>query len=66
MIRDKIVSALIRAISYDSGTQTMIVEFTDGSMKYHAPVLYDTYRSVVHSRFPEKTYHQYLRMHVLV
>jgi hypothetical protein len=65
MIRDRIFSPHIHAVRYDSGTQTMIVEFTDGSLKYHAPVPVDTYQSVVHSRFPEKTYHHYLRAHVL-
>jgi hypothetical protein len=65
MIRDRIFSPLIHAVSYDAGMQIMIVEFTDGSLKYHMPVLYDIYRSIVHSRFPEKNYHQLLRAHIL-
>ncbi len=65
MIRDRIVSPLIRAVSYDIATQTLFMEFTNGSEQQFSPVSYQMYQSLVHSRFPEKTYHQYLRTHLL-
>jgi hypothetical protein len=66
MIRDKIISSLIRAVRYDGSTLTMVVEFVDGSQKKHVSVPYEIYQAIVNSRFPAKTYHQFLRSHVFV
>jgi hypothetical protein len=61
MIRDKVKSPEILAVSYDTATQTLIIELSDKSILRHSPVSYETYDLLVHSRFPEKIYHRYLR-----
>ena len=66
MIRDRITSPLIHAVTYDIATQTMAVEFTSGRGRNFSPVPYEIYRSIIHSRFPEKTFRQLVRTRVLV
>jgi len=65
MIRDRIRSAGISAISYDSSGLKLVVEFTRGSTATHSPVSYDIYHAIVSSRFPEKIYHHFIRDHIL-
>jgi len=65
MIWDRIASRLIHAIGYDIGPRTMVVKFTDGSVKYHSPVPISIYQAIAHARFPEKTYRHYVKEHVL-
>jgi len=65
MIRDRITSATIRALSYDHITSAVIVEFTAGYRLRHAPVTYTVYHAIASSRFPEKTYRHLVADHVL-
>jgi len=65
MIRDRIRSAGISAISYDSSGLILVVEFTTGSRSTHSPVSYDIYNAIISSRFPEKVYHHFIKEHIL-
>jgi hypothetical protein len=58
MIRDRIVSQDIRAVSYDAASCTLCVEFANKSIARHAPVDYAVYSTLVNSRFPKKIYRQ--------
>ena len=65
MIRERIRSATIQAISYDQVTSAVIVEFTAGKRSRHAPVPYSVYHAIASSRFPEKTYRHLIADRVL-
>jgi hypothetical protein len=65
MIRERVTSATIRALSYDHIASAVIVEFTAGYRSRHAPVPYTVYQTIVSSRFPEKIYRHLLADHVL-
>ena len=65
MIRERLHSAIIRAISFDKMTSAIKVEFTSGAIAVHAPVPYETYHTVASSRFPEKIYRHLLDSNVL-
>lgn len=65
MIRDRIRSAGIRAISYDSPGLVLVVEFTGGSIAKHSQVSYDIYNAIISSRFPEKIYRHFIKEHIL-
>jgi hypothetical protein len=56
MIRSRLYNPVIKAVSYDAETQTLVVEFTAGGVVRHSPVPYGTYLSLVNSRFPKKIY----------
>jgi hypothetical protein len=61
MIRSRLYNPVIKAVSYDAERKTLIVEFTNGSIVRHTPVPYETYLSLVNSRFPEKIYRHQIR-----
>jgi hypothetical protein len=65
MIRDRIRSAGIRAISYDSTGLVLSVEFSTGSTTHYSPVSYDVYHTIISSRFPEKIYRHFIKEHIL-
>jgi hypothetical protein len=65
MIRERITSATIRAISYDHITSAVIVEFAAGYHSRHTPVPYTVYHTIASSRFPEKMYRHLLADRVL-
>ncbi len=56
MVWDRFVSNDIRELGYDVGTRTMAVVFADKTKKFHAPVPYPLYASIVHARFPLRLY----------
>jgi KTSC domain len=56
MIRSRLYNPVIKAVSYEAETKTLVVELTTGSVVKHSPVPYETYLLLVNSRFPEKVY----------
>jgi hypothetical protein len=56
MIRSRLYNPVIKAISYDAETKTLVIEFTRGTTVKHSPVPYAAYLVLVSSRFPERVY----------
>jgi len=56
MIRNRLHNHLIKTVSYDKDTKTMVVELTQGNVVKYSPVPYELYSTLANSRFPEKVY----------
>jgi hypothetical protein len=65
MIRERINSATIRAVSFDQTSSTLMVESKDGTVARHGPVNYAVYHAIASSRFPEKIYRHLIADHGL-
>ena len=56
MIRSRLYNPVIKAVSYEAETRTMVIELVQDRVVRHSPVPYETYLLLVNSRFPEKVY----------
>lgn len=65
MIRERIISSTIRAVSFDQSSSTLVVESKEGTVTRHSPVKYDSYHAIVSSRFPDRIYRHLIVDHIV-
>ena len=65
MIRERVISSTIRAVSFDQSSSTLAVESKEGTVTRHSPVKYVSYHAIASSRFPERIYRHLIADHVI-